>query len=290
MLHRCIKSIAAQTWQDLEIVILDDASDPPIETGFLKSLVPATPIYCLRADKQLGLNAVRNRLIETATGDIFFIIDDDAYFQDANALEDVASVFSAEPELGIVATKILDYRSGSVRPLTPHSRRHIRKDASILDDSHLISYFLGGAHGMRRSVIEQCGPYDEVLMYGLDEIELAYRALEQGFKIKYLPDVVVHHEPPPAPPGTKKVSAWRLYYLTRNRILFAYKHLPFPYFLSYVPSWLSWYGYRAITNGLLKDYWKGIRDGFRSLKQIQRKPISEKTIVYLKANYGRLWR
>ena len=196
----------------------------------------------------------------------------------------------ADEQLGIIATKILDYRSGAIKPLTPHSRRHIRRDASILDHSHRISYFLGGAHALRRSVIEKCGNYDEVLMYGLDEIELAYRVLEQGYHIQYLPEVVVHHEPPPPPAGASNVSPWRLYYLTRNRILFAYKHLPFLYLLSYIPSWLSWYGYRALSNGLLSDFAKGVRDGFISLKKIKRKPISAKTIVYLKANYGRLWR
>lgn len=290
LLQRCIKSVVMQTYDSVEIVVLDDASAPPVETEPLQALTAGIPLKCLRADKQLGLNAVRNRLLSEATGDVFFIIDDDAFFDADTALQQIAAAFTGKNPPGIVATKIMDARGGVIQPLTPHSRRHIRQDRSILDEPHRISYFLGGAHAIHRTVIEQCGSFDEVLMYGLDEIELAYRALGASFHIEYLPGIVVHHQPPPAPPDAPAVAPWRLYYLTRNRILFAYKHLPFPYPLTYIPAWLSWYGYRAIKAGLLRTYFKGIRDGLKSIREVRRNPINATTIAYLKANYGRLWR
>ncbi len=279
-----------QHWADVEIVVLDDASEPAVEEEAIRKQAGEIPLQFIRADVQQGLNAVRNQLLGRASGDIFFIIDDDAFFDAPDALQQIGDAFAEHDKLGIVATKILDSRSGAIRPLTPHSRRHIRKDASILDDRHLISYFLGGAHAIHRKVIEACGNYDEVLMYGLDEIELAYRVLEAGFQIQYLPGIVVHHQPPPAPAGAKKESAWRLYYLTRNRILFAYKHLPIRYIFTYVPSWMGWYGYRAVTNGLLGDFLRGIGDGIKTMKELERRPISARTVAYLKKNYGRLWR
>lgn len=280
----------SQSYKDIEIWVLDDASTPAINQQYITSLSKTISIRCLRAKQQLGLNAVRNRLLAAATGDLFFIIDDDAFFDADHALQLVADSFIANPVLGIVATKILDSRSGSVKPLTPHSRRHIKKDPSILNDQHLISYFLGGAHAIRRSVIQTCGNFDEVLMYGLDEIELAYRTLGHGYEIRYLPEVLVHHQPPPSPQGAKKESPWRLYYLTRNRILFAYKHLPLRYTISYVPSWLCWYGYKAVISGLLPVYFRGIRDGIKTTKHLERQPVNTQTIGYLKANFGRLWR
>lgn len=279
-----------QAYANVEIIVLDDASTPPVEVAPVEAIAGNLPVQCLRADKQLGLNAVRNRLLAAATGDVFFIIDDDAFFDDDTALQQVATAFSGTNAPGIIATKIMDSRSGTIRPLTPHSRRQVRQDKTILDEPHRISYFLGGAHAIHRDVIAQCGNFDEVLMYGLDEIELAYRALGADFHIAYLPNIVVHHQPPPAPADAPAIAPWRLYYLTRNRILFAYKHLPFPYPLTYIPAWLSWYGYRALRAGLFGTYCKGIRDGLKSIKDIHRQPINAATIAYLKANYGRLWR
>ncbi|MFK7848711.1 MAG: glycosyltransferase family 2 protein [Rhodothermales bacterium] len=290
LLQRCIKSVLSQSYKNIEIWVLDDASSPAINQRTISALSKTTPIRCIRADQQLGLNAVRNRLLKAATGDLFFIIDDDAFFDADHALQSVVNTFKTNQSLGIIATKILDSRSGAVKPLTPHSRRHIKKDPSILDDQHLISYFLGGAHAIRRSVIETCGNFDEVLMYGLDEIELAYRALGHGYEIQYLPEVIVHHQPPPPPKGAQKESPWRLYYLTRNRILFAYKHLPLRYTFSYIPGWLCWYGYKAAISGLLPVYFKGIRDGIKTTKHLERQPVNNRTIGYLKANFGRLWR
>ncbi len=290
MLQRCVKSVVMQTYDNVEIIVLDDASTPAIEANIIQAIAGEIQVTCLRAEEQLGLNAVRNQLLAAAAGDIFFIIDDDAFFDDNTALTQVAEAFAGTSPPGIIATKIMDARGGSIRPLTPHTRRHIRQNAAILDEPHRISYFLGGAHGIRRDVIEKCGNFDEVLMYGLDEIELSYRALGADFHIAYRPGIVVHHQPPPPANDAPAIAPWRLYYLTRNRILFAYKHLPMPYALTYVPAWLSWYGYQALTAGLFGTYIKGIRDGIKTLKAIQRRPINDATIAYLKANYGRLWR
>ena len=290
LLLRCLESVVSQTYPHLEIVILDDASQPPIQEEKLRQAAGDIPIQCIRAEKQLGLNAVRNQMLKAAAGEIFFIIDDDAFLDNEDALQLIVDAFTSASSIGIIATKILDARGGQIRPLTPHKQKHIKRDPSLLDHPHLTSYFLGGAHAIRRSVIESCGNFDEVLMYGLDEIELAYRTLEEGYHIYYLPGVIVHHQPPPPPQHENRTSDWRLYYLTRNRILFAYKHLPLQYALTYVASWLSWYGYRAVTSGFLKDYFNGIGDSFKAMKQLTRQPIGPKTIAYLKANYGRLWR
>ena len=291
MLGRCLESVAKQTYPNLEVIVLDDASDPPADQVAIKRIMRGQHSVCvLRAEEQLGLNRMRNRLVEAASGDVFFFIDDDAYFEDTNAVDLIIETFNADPNRGILATKILDYRGGSVRPLTPHGRRHLKRDPDLTEKPHLISYFLGGGHAVRREVIEQCGGYDEVLMYGQDELELAYRALEQGFQIYYEPEVVIHHKPPSNPGGVKSETSWRLFYLTRNRILFAYKHLPFRYTVPYVAGWLGWYGIRAIRSGLLPAYLEGISDGFKTMRTIARNPVGDKTVAYLKRHYGRLWR
>ena len=290
VLKRCLESVAMQTYTDMEIVVLDDASSPPLDRILIEKRGGNHPIRCIRADKQLGLAGVRNRLLTEAQGDLFFIIDDDAYFEAKTALTGVALAFSSDPKLGILATKILDYRGGNMRPLTPHSRKHLRKDYSLIERPHLISYFLGGGHAIRRSVIESCGLFDEVFMYGQDELELAYRVLDSGYHIFYLPEIVIHHKPPEREKGKKSETSWRLFYLTRNRILFAYKHLPLRYTLPYTVSWLGWYGIRALQTGLFLAYLRGIGSGLKTLSKLQRQPIKQETVAYLKAHYGRLWR
>lgn len=274
----------------MEILVFDDASEPAINPDEVTAWAGHINAACLRSDTQIGLITARNKLISAAAGDVFFIIDDDAYFENEDALELIADSFEATPNVGIVAAKILDYRGGNFRPLTPHTQRQIRQDASIIDQKHLISYFLGGAHAIHKNVIAQCGNFDEVLMFGHEEIDFAYRVIQHKFAIQYLPEVVVYHKPPQSGKSNKQETAKRIYYLTRNRILFAYKHLPLKYAMSYVPAWMGWYGYRALTEGHLPHFFRAIGDGVKTVKQLDRQPIKRTTINYLKQNYGRLWR
>lgn len=288
VVRRCIESVMQQEYPDVEVVVLDDASSPPMDsTPYTGSRYP---IRFIRSETHLGLAVVRNRLIAEATGDILFIIDDDAYFIGTDALKKVEQAFIENSELGILAVKIIDYRGNTIRPLTPHSRTQLRQDQTLIDRPHHISYFNGGAHALRRTMLEKSGTFDEVLMYGHDEIDLAYSVLGCGYEIYYEPEIVVHHCPPPRESGKKSETAWRLYYLTRNRILFAYKHLPVRYTLPYTVGWLGWYAFRAFKTGLFTTYLKAIGSGFMNLRKLQRKPASPETIAYLKAHYGRLWR
>ncbi len=290
VLTRCLDSVARQTYSDLEIVVLDDASSPPLDARAIGQRGGPHPIHPHRSERQLGLAGVRNRLIREASGDVFFIIDDDAYFEHPDALEHVARTFDENPDFGILATRIIDYRGGRARDLTPHSRKHLRKDRSLVERPHHTSYFLGGGHAIRREVVERCGDFDEIFMYGQDELEFAYRVLGKGYQIYYVPDVVIHHRPPARLSGNKSESAWRLFYLTRNRILFAYKHLPLLYTLPYASSWLGWYGFEALRSGLIPAYLRGIGSGLKTLTRLERQPASPDTVAYLKAHFGRLWR
>ena len=288
VVKRCIDSVMQQDYDHLDVIVLDDASSPPLDTAPYQQT--PHPITFLRSERHLGLAVVRNRLIQASHGEVVFIMDDDAYFETPDAIQHVARAFRDQPDLGILAVKILDYRGTTVRPLTPHSQRHLRQDASLTERPHTISYFVGPGHAIRRSALTASGLYDEIMMYGQDELDMAYRVLEHGFQIYYQPDIVVHHDPPDARQRTAAETAWRLHYLTRNRILFAYKHLPFKYTIPYIVSWLGWYGVRALRSGLVGTYLKGVGSGIKNLRRVERKPATRQTVTYLKAHYGRLWR
>lgn len=77
-LIECLVSVEAQTYSNLEVLILDDAS-PDAETLHLieqaKSLFPT--FQFIRAEANLGLGGARNYLIKIANGDYFLPLDAD---------------------------------------------------------------------------------------------------------------------------------------------------------------------------------------------------------------------
>ena len=144
-LRRCVESVARQNYPDMEVIILDDASNPPVDQVAIKRLVRGQhPIRILRSEQHLGLISIRNQLIEEASGDVLFVIDDDAYFEESGSIQSIVDAFRASPDCAVIAVKIIDYRGGKQRPLTPHGRQFLRNDPSLIDRPHRVSYFLGG--------------------------------------------------------------------------------------------------------------------------------------------------
>ena len=84
-------------------------------------------------------------------------------------------------------------------------------------------------------------------------------------------------------------QAWKIYYLTRNRLIVAYTYLPWRYLVVHVSVWMGWYLAHAARHNALPAVWRGIRDGLALLPQTPRRPVGDDALAYLRAHYGRLW-
>lgn len=74
-LREAIDSILNQTFTDFELILLDDAS-PDNSEEIIKSYADSRIRY-YRNEKNLGISASRNKLMELARGDYLIIMDDD---------------------------------------------------------------------------------------------------------------------------------------------------------------------------------------------------------------------
>ena len=291
LLKRCLSGLANQTFRDVEIVVLDDGSENPVDEDVLAVYTGGLPVRCLLAEHPMGIAKGRNFLMINASGNLLCVLDDDAYFEDPHALHRIVHTFEKRPEVGILAFKIIDYRYGLIRLLTPHSQHHLRKEAGVTDARHYASYFLGGGHAIRKEVFLRCQGYSPHFFYGHEELDLSFKALEAGFRIFYEPTIQAHHQPVPQKGATQHGAKQRerLFFHIRNRLFLAYQHLPMPYLIVHVGVWLARYGVRALSQGALLTYFKAMWAGLTGLDNVTRTPIRKSTIGYLKAHFGRLW-
>ena len=80
MLMRAIESVCQQTYKNIEIIVIDDCSDTPVQ---LDNYNGSCPLTISRNKERLGGAASRNRGAELANGTyISFLDDDDYYFED----------------------------------------------------------------------------------------------------------------------------------------------------------------------------------------------------------------
>ena len=285
VLKRCLDSIFKQKYENFEVLVLDDGSKEPYDS-LLKG---EYPVKLFRVEEPRGVAGGRNYLMRKAEGKIFVFIDDDAYFENDNALSRIVRAFESESAVAILAFKVIDHRDEKQDYLVPFSKRVRRQTSDIIEKHTYVSYYLGTGHALRGEAIDQCGGYQDDLIYGEEELDLSYRVIRCGYKIKYCPQVVVHHHPEPSILDQKSGVGTELSFHVRNRILIAYKYLPIKYWPSYLAIWLGRYLLDALRENALDEWWRGFKSGLKSIRISKREVLHAAALRYLKRYYGRLY-
>lgn len=158
-LRRAIDSVLAQTFQDFELIIVDDASDD--STGHVVKSVPDTRIHYIRHNTNKGGSAARNTGVKNARGEyLAFLDDDDEWLPEKLAAQ--CEVLDHSPaEVGVVYTGYfrIDRVSGKIV-----SQRIPKKKGDLYDALHLENC-LGSTSSVlvRKECFEKVGFFDESL-------------------------------------------------------------------------------------------------------------------------------
>lgn len=119
---KCIQSILGQTYNDLEIVIVDDAS-PDSSMDIVEHLISTETkhydIKIIHNEKNQGIASVRNKLLEYATGDYIFFVDSDDYLE-TNAVESLVKIIETTG-CDIVRSSYFEVKDNNLRIITQKS-------------------------------------------------------------------------------------------------------------------------------------------------------------------------
>lgn len=220
--------------------------------------------------ENLGVPGGRDHGFRSTSAQLVGFLDDDAELLGATSA--IISAFECDPELGAIALRLVDEEGRTARRHTP------RAGTAGAAESAEVAYFLGGACAIRRGAYEQVGGYFTELFYGHEEIELSWRLIDAGWKIRYLADVEVFH---PRTEISRHADGW---YLTgRNRVWIARRTLPWPIAFVHVLVWLVLGVIRAPFS-CRKPYVRGWVHGWK--RKIEHRPIRWQTVWKL-ARLGR---
>ncbi len=258
-LARALASVAEQHGDPVEVVVVGNGVDVPD--------LPE-PVRLVRLAENDGIPAGRNAGAEQATGDLVLFLDDDGWLPEQGTVEHLRTVFAADPRLGIVSMRIRD-------PLTGESmRRHVpRLRAGDPDRSSLVTTFLGGASIMRREVWAGCGGLPGGFFFAHEETDLAWRALDAGWDIRYDAASVMCH---PATAAARHEVYYRLN--ARNRVWLARRNLPWPLVPVYLVVWVALTVARNRDATALRTWGRGFVEGWRT-DPGPRHPISWRTVL-----------
>ncbi|MEX2343380.1 MAG: glycosyltransferase family 2 protein [Steroidobacteraceae bacterium] len=276
-LNKTLVSIKQQD-ADFELVIVDNGSTDG--TADMVRVAYGGAVIIELAENE-GVSGGRNRGLEAARGDLLVFLDDDATFAAPDALSRMRRRFMDGPELGILATNSYLTETGE-----PERAAIPRRDKRIFVTDYESSYFCGVGFAVRREVFEKVGSFFVPYIYGCEELDFSWRAVDKGYRIVWAADIVVLHRRSML---ERPQGRW-IYSNAKNRVWLAARHLPWRYVVSHGVIWWSYLLWIAARNGLLGDYFKGVRDSLRGLPVIlnQRKRLSDAAISVIREKNGRL--
>lgn len=180
---RSIKSVLNQSYKNIEIIVLDNASTEE-DTDSLKILFPEIQYY--KMDRNYGCPGGRNRGIDYCRGEFIFFVDNDGILQE-DAICNAVKIFLEKKDVAIVTGRIILF-----------------KDVSDIDYGILLNnngyydfLFNGGISMHRRSIYEKIGKFNEDFMYGAEETNMCYRLLTIGMYVYFADNVVLWHKESP---------------------------------------------------------------------------------------------
>ncbi len=183
-LATCIESLALLSGILTEILVFDDASDPPVVAAS-----NVAPLTVLRDPSRPGLIVGRNRMVRRAITPYVLLIDDDTCILSRESVTSAIGVLEDDPSIGAVA---FAQAESDGRPW-PDSMQPSASRSPVVVPS-----FIGFAHLLRRDLFLSLGGYRErFIMFG-EEKDYGLRLLEAGYRIVYLPDALVAHLADPA--------------------------------------------------------------------------------------------
>jgi GT2 family glycosyltransferase len=231
VVEEAVESLLAQDFPGLEVIVVDngsrDGSDAALERTF------AGRIRLIRTGRNLGFGGGNNAGIRASGGEYVVLLNQDAAAA-ASFVRELVAAADADPTVGMVAPRVLDYGQRDVLDTVGHllypdglnrGRGRRERDEGQYDGCRTALFPSGAAALYRRSMLDEVGLFDEsFFLYG-DDAELGLRARLAGWGCALAPRAVAYHRYSTA---AGAYSSLKAFYVERNRVLLLLRLFPLP--------------------------------------------------------------
>lgn len=213
-----------------EVIVIDNGSLKD-EYSLMKHLFPDIKGYYNRMN--LGFAGGNNLGLEIATGEFIYFLNNDTLLpNDAdNEILAMLDVFALDSRVGGISPKIMYYQpKGMIQfagctPLTSITLRNKQigyreQDRGQYNNCAEIPYLHGAAMLVPNRIIKEIGVMSELFFLYYEELDWSCR-INNKYKLVYFAGAHIFHK---ESASTGHDSPLKTFYLTRNRLLFAYRN------------------------------------------------------------------
>ena len=217
----CIHSVS------YELIVVDNASLND-EASVIESKYPQVQV--IHSEKNLGFAGANNLGIDVAQGKYLFFLNNDVLMED-DQLPALIQRLESDKKIAGVSPLIVDYEEphaiqyAGYTPLSPITlRNHAIGEGDIHKGNYPASetpYLHGAAMLVKRSVIDKLGKMPEEYFLYYEELDWCTYMTHEGYTLWYEPACEIIHK---GSRSTGVGSPLKAFYLSRNRLLYAYRN------------------------------------------------------------------
>jgi GT2 family glycosyltransferase len=272
----CLPSIARQTLQPIETILIDNGSTDD-SVSFVRQEYPWVTILSLPTNR--GFAVAVNRGIESARGEFIALLNNDIEL-DPRWLEVLVGLLSTDTRAGAATGKMVNFFDRTVldgagdamtRFGSPYTRGFGEPDDGRYNTREQVFGVCAGAAMFHRSLFDRVGTFDEDFISYYEDVDLAFRGQLAGFAFWYIPEAVCYHK---RGATGNIIRDFPVRMQERNLTLFYLKNFPFVILVKQFPFILASRVrrmYRSTRAGYGRATARGFLEGLALVPRMLRK-------------------
>ncbi|MFQ5616691.1 MAG: glycosyltransferase family 2 protein [Anaerolineales bacterium] len=198
VLPQCLAALAAQTWRDFELIIVDNGSTD----GSLKGAEACWPaLRVIRLGENTGFARANNIGAQAARGPWLALLNNDA-FPTPTWLEALIRAAETHPAYTFFSSKIIQHNAPHLLDSTGdvyhvsgvawNRQRNHPTPTAVATPNEVFSPMASAAL-YRRDAFLEVGGFDEDFVSYHEDIDLGFRLRLAGYRCLYVPEAVAYH-------------------------------------------------------------------------------------------------
>ena len=278
-----------------EVIVVDNgSSDGSVE--FIKDYSKNLdfPVIVIENTENLGFAKAVNQAIEKSSYNYIFSLNNDTEIK-KGAIGESLKLISSNQNVFSVASKMIQYNNRNLiddagdqyNILAWTKKTGENQPLSNYNEVYEIFSSCAGAAIYNKAILDKIGLFDENFFAYMEDVDLAYRALINGYKNLFCPTSEVYHIG--SATSGSRYNEFKVKLAARNNVWLVYKNFPIPQkiinfiflFLGFFIKYLFF-----VKKGFGKYYLEGIKEGLKTRNNVNKiKFNSKNTKNYFKIEW-----
>ncbi|MEO1015846.1 MAG: glycosyltransferase family 2 protein [Pseudomonadota bacterium] len=275
MLQAAVDSLAAQSFRDFEVILIDNGSEDGSTAHLQTADLPA--FHLINPGDNLGFAAGNNLAAKEGTGRWLALLNPDAEAA-PNWLAKLLEATERHPDVKAFASAQYDVADpGKLDGVgdsylifgVPWRGGFGRSARELPEEGYCFSPCGAGAFYDRETFLAH-GGYDERFFCYCEDVDLGFRMQLAGEPCVFVPAAAIRHA---GSALAGRASEFTVFHGARNRVWTYAKNMPLPLLVLTLPGHLAIAGYlllRAAMTRRLSPLWRGMKAGYGQAREIRR--------------------